>query len=777
MTWKRKLVTVLLGIAACTALAILLSPRPDLYGDTRFSTALLDRHGQLMRLALADDERYRLKTSLDEIAPAAIDATLLYEDQYFWSHPGFNPAALARASWSTYVQRERVMGASTITMQLARMRSALDTRSIGGKLLQIAHAVQLERHYSKEEILEAYLNLAPYGGNVEGIGTASMIYFDKPASQLTLTESLALAVIAQNPAKRNPATDAGYREMNAARLRLLELWAKRYPLAAEQRQMFDLELNVRSTHELPFFAPHFSNDVLATNGSGNGNIVTTLDLGLQSLLEARIEQYIERKRSIGINNASAMLLDFRSMQVVATVGSADFFSDSLQGQVNGTTAKRSPGSTLKPFVYGLAMDRGLIHPMSLLHDAPARFAAYTPENFDRGFMGPISAQDALIYSRNVPAIQLLARVGHNEFHDFLSSANVTGMRDADHYGLAMILGGNEVTMRELVAMYAMLANGGKVQALITRKHSEQAPFAKQLLSAEASYLVLDMLRKNPRPDSVPVAIDSGGTPAAWKTGTSYAYRDAWTVGVFGDYVLAVWVGNFDGSSNPAFVGQSAAAPLFFDIVDVTRSRSHRQARDDLALAGLNLRKVSVCAATGDLPGRHCPSTRLSWFIPGTSPITVSNVHREIRIDKLTGKRACSFDPTVTRAEVFEFWPSDILRLYQKAGISIRRPPPWSDACSMATQRASGVAPRITSPTAGLTYVLRPDTKGQQQVALQATTDSDVEHLYWFANDRFIAKSRRDEAYFWDSKPGDYTILAVDDLGRAHSRQLKVTLAQ
>jgi len=286
-----------------------------------------------------------------------------------------------------------------------------------------------------------------------------------------------------------------------------------------------------------------------------------------------------------------------------------------------------------------------------------------------------------------------------------------------------------------------------------------------------------MLRKNPRPDSIAISPGQTKLPVAWKTGTSYAFRDAWTVGVFGPYVLAVWVGNFDGSSNPAFVGRSAAAPLFFEIVDALENSVPERSFGDTPAPTLNLRRIDVCADTGDLPGRYCPRSVRSWFIPGTSPITVSNVHRAVRIDTASGKRSCSFDPENTRVEVFEFWPSDILRLFRKAGIAIRRPPRWSDDCSLDTRSASGVAPHITSPSSGLTYYVRPDLLGDERIPLEATTDGDVEWLYWFANDRFIAKVRRDQPFFWHPGLGDYTIVAVDDLGRGHSRRLLIALAQ
>jgi len=641
---------VVLGLLA------LISTKPTLYSHTSFSSGVEDRNGILLRLALADDDRYRLRTTLQDISPTAIDATLLYEDRYFRSHIGFNPVALLRAVWSSYIIRSRRIGGSTITMQLARLRFRLNTRTVGGKISQIARAVQLERHYSKNEILEAYLNLAPYGGNIEGIGAASLIYFDKPASRLSFPEALALAVIPQNPVERNPITPHGYKSMDAARNRLGTIWAEHNAVSAatqvkQAMTQLDLPLAVRSPRQLPYRAAHFSRTLLNSRQAIAGMNTSTLDWETQRLVEQRIHHYIDRRKSNGIANASALLLDYRTMEVMASVGSASFSDSEIQGQVDGTRSKRSPGSTLKPFVYGLAIDAGLIHPMSLLKDAPKRFAAYTPENFDRGFLGPVIAQDALIYSRNVPAIDLLSQVGYKRFHDFLVDSAVSNLQDASHYGLAMILGGNELTMTELTSLYAMLANEGQSQSIVSSLNQAKPDSNRQLLSAEASFLVLDMLRKNPRPGAVNLDTSKAKLPIAWKTGTSYAFRDAWTVGVFGPYVLAVWVGNFDGTGNPALVGREAAAPLYFEIADSLPVSARERLLTVAPSPKLNLARVDVCASTGDLPGKHCPQTTESWFVPGVSPIKVSKVHRAIRVDNQTGKRSCSFDSATTHEEI------------------------------------------------------------------------------------------------------------------------------
>lgn len=767
-----RLLRALAIAVAVSFVAYALIPKPSLTGDPSWSVAVTDRNGALLRLALADDERYRLATRLPDIAASARAATLLYEDRYFRRHPGVNPVALIRASWTTFIQGDRAMGASTITMQLVRLRDGLNTRTVSGKLRQIARAIQLERHFSKDEILEAYLNLAPYGGNIEGIGTAARVYFDKPAAELTLAESLALAVVAQNPVGRNPATPAGYREMLRARERLTAQWRARYEVSAVDQARLGLPLAVRPISALPFEAPHSVNDALRV--APPGTEVLALDRNLQKLLETEIETYTARLSAKGIRNASAMIVDTETREVLATVGSANFHSDALHGQVNGTRARRSPGSTLKPFLYGLALDQGIIHPASLLLDAPRRYAAYAPENFDRGFSGPIRARDALIYSRNVPAIELLTQVGHERFHAFLERGGVADQRSADYYGLAMILGGNELTMRELVALYAMLANGGQYQPLrdyLNQTDASEAPVA--LLSPEASFLVLDMLADNPRPDRLAL-IDQPATGLPWKTGTSYGFRDAWSIGLVGHLAVAVWVGNFDGSANPAFVGREAAAPLFFAVAD--RLRSERaEARVALPRPGraLNVKKVAICSATGELPGRYCPRTTPSWFIPGVSPIAVANVFRAIDIDTRSGLRVCNPDKATTEKNVFEFWPSEIQRLYQSAGIAIKKPPNWSAECKPSEHATLAGGPAIRSPTSGVDYVA---ADGSVSVQLAASADAEVAALYWFDGDRFLGEATPKTVLSWRASPGEHQLHVIDDLGRSATQSLRVVTA-
>ena len=737
------------------------------------STAVYDAEGRLLRLTLARDDTYRQWLPLQEIAPELKDAVLLHEDRYFYAHLGVNPISILRAAWDTYLAGPRRIGGSTITMQLARLHFRLHSRTPPGKLAQIVRAMQLELTYSKAEIFEAYLNLLPYGRNIEGVGAASQIYLGKPANNLTLGDALTLAVIPQSPVKRAPGANAN-RALADARNRLFDAWVRSHPAAREQAELIKTPVLTRDIAQLPFHAPHFVNRILA-QPHATSRIVTTLDLKQQKLLERHIKSYIARMKRIGIRNASALLLDTRDMSVKAMVGSADFFDASIDGQVNGTQAKRSPGSTLKPFIYALGMDQGAIHPGSVLRDAPLSFGSFSPENFDGRFAGPLSAKEALIRSRNIPAVSVAAKLSNPSLYGFLKSAGVSRMASEAHYGLALVLGGGEVSMEELATLYAALANRGLYKPL---RSTLDAPQVKgtRLLSEEASYLVLDMLKDTPRPEQAQFRDwVRDPLPVSWKTGTSYGFRDAWTVGVFGPYVLAVWVGNFDGEANPAFVGIQAAAPLFFEIADSIKAQTPlRQPPYQLPKG---IARVAVCAVSGQIPGAHCHHKKDSWFIPGKSPIKVCEIHREVVVDNQTGRQTCPPYVNATHKEVYEFWSSDMLRVFRQAGIP-RRAPPTSDARCAAFENSSwGAAPQIASPLSGVAYSLRANRVGEETIAFQATTDADARFVFWFVNENLVGKSAADAAFHWKAIPGSFVVRAVDDQGRADARALKVELVK
>lgn len=749
------------------------SPKPPLLDGVAFSPVVLSADGQLLRMGLTEDEKYRVRVALHDVAPEAVNAVLLYEDRHFYRHPGVNPLSLLRAAFSM-LGGSRRMGGSTITMQVARLRLGLTTDTLPGKLEQMLRALQYERHYDKNEILEAYFNLAPYGGNVEGIGAAARLYFHVPAARLSLSESLALAAVPQNPVRRNPLSGSEFERARARVTRLVtgdtseaqgKNGALRSGVFLANHEGVLSPLRVHGPSELPFEAPHVSSALLSRSGNGEP-VRTYIDRRMQQLLERALKGFAARGRRYGLNNAAALVIHWPSMEIRALAGSADFFNDAISGQVDGTRARRSPGSTLKPFIYGMALDQGLIHPRTLLEDSPRSFGGYDPENFDRIFRGPLPAEEALRSSRNIPAIMLASKLRPG-LYAFLKRAGVELPFSEEHYGLSLVLGGAEVTMRELGGLYAMLANRGvwRQPRLFT---GETAAPAVALLSPEAAIVTLRMLE-----DEVHfVRSFSGPVPLRFKTGTSNGFRDAWTAGVAGPYVLVVWVGNFDNSPNPLLVGGEVAAPLFTDIAQALAS-SDRSFADLVPRQqeGLNIIREKVCTATGDLDTSLCEDTTETWYIPGRSPTRSSGVFRTILIDRETGLRACEPVPGRTEEVVWEFWPSDLRKQFLQAGVVKPPPPPFGPGCGQ--ERVSGMSPRMISPKDGVIYQRSLSAPPRTAIPLEAGVDADAKALFWFVGGRFIGRAAPGETLLWYPEDGVQELRVVDDRGRASSRKVTV----
>ncbi|MBB6116682.1 penicillin-binding protein 1C [Rahnella inusitata] len=778
-TAKRLLQNILMGVflLALIVLVCRLWPHPPLSQGQPFSTVYYDRQGTLMRITLANDDRYRLWTPLGQVSPLAINGLLLHEDRWFYVNPGLNPVSLLRGFWRSYVAGGKMQGGSTITMQLARMHWHLNTRTPSGKIMQVLRAVQLELSYSKHDILEAYLNYAPYGRNIESIGAASLIYFNKAPKDLTLPEALTLAVLPQSPSFRIDAnTGVLGAALTQARNRLFERWQAHYVTDSSQISLFRLPLALRQPERMPYIAPHFIEQLRLQNRQliqTDTRIDTTLDAGLQRLVERQVNAFITRNQSRGIQNAAVLLVDSRDMGVRALMGSADYYNRSIQGQVNGTNAKRSPGSALKPFIYALGMEQGVLHPMTILKDVPSAFGAYAPENFDRRFLGPVTATDALNFSRNIPAVYVASQLRQPSFYQFLRLSGVANMSSENHYGLSLVLGGGEVTMQELAKLYALLANRGVLQPLRMQKSDPQTATPVRLLSEEASFMTLDMLRQHRRPGDT-LAQQPSALPVYWKTGTSWGFRDAWSVGIFGPYVLVVWEGNFDSKGNNVFVGAEAAAPLFFNIIDSINA-SYPALQEPKRAFPKHLKRVDICLASGDLPTPWCQQKGKTWFIPGKSPIKVDTVYRPVRLDKLTGDVACPpYDEDETRTEVFEFWPSDLANVFAQAGLPKRKPP--VSHCKDNGVYVSGNPPRITSPLKNTTYTLRQSQQGRDRISFNAVTDADSKTVYWFVDDIYLGSSASKSAINWQPiNNGQYRIRAVDDRGRADSRLVSIEI--
>lgn len=741
-----------------------LAPAPPLLDGVGFSPLVLDREGNLLRLGLTEDDKYRVRVRLHEVSAEAVRAVLLYEDRYFYRHPGVNPLALLRAVVSMLGGARR-MGGSTITMQVARLRLGLSTDSVAGKLRQMGLALLYERHYSKEALLEAYFNLAPYGGNIEGIGAAARIYFHTTPGRLTRSESLALAVVPQNPIRRSPLNGRDFMEARSRMQRLAALADRESgDISGLDKPDLLTPLRVYGPADLPFDAPHLTSELLPLSQEGLP-VRTYLDPAAQQLLERTIEKFAARGRRYGLHNAAALLVHWPSMEVRALAGSASFFQADIAGQVDGTRARRSPGSTLKPFVYALALEQGMIHPQSVLPDSPGHYGAYHPENFDRVFRGPIPAHVALRASRNLPAIRLASQL-QPDLYSFLRRAGVQLPFEREHYGLSLVLGGAEVSMRELGALYAMLANKGVLRPLRFHEGEPRAA-GRSLLSPEAAIVTLRMLEDDART----VHTRRGAIPLRIKTGTSNGFRDAWTAGVFGPYVLVVWAGNFDNAPNPLLTGGEVAAPLFRDIAQALALREDLEDWIPLQQKGLNITRERVCTATGDLDTSLCTDTTETWYIPGRSPTRSSGVFRTILINRQTGLRACMPVPGQTEERVWEFWPSDLAELFSQAGVIKAPPPPFEESCKRLTP--PGRPPSIITPREGVIYQRRLSDPVRNGIPLEASLDADARAVFWFVQDAFIGRSLPGKPLLWYPPGGQYELRAVDDLGRVAMRRVVV----
>ncbi|BCU76155.1 penicillin-binding protein 1C [Luteolibacter sp. LG18] len=749
-SWRRPvlrsaaLLSLVLGAGWC------LLPKPELYPpDLGWSRVVRDRHGAVLHISPAPDGRYRLRTPLAEIHPTMVRATLEKEDRWFRWHPGVNPVAVARSLWGVATGRP-LGGASTLTMQVARMRWGLQTRGPGGKLLQMFRAIQLERHYTKDQILEAYCDLAPYGGNVEGIGAAARLWCGKSAADLSERESFALGIIPQSPATRHPGRAGDQSRIAVAQARLQAGLAgpealRDDPLAAS--------FTLVPPGEPPHRAPHFCRRMM--NEDASAVVDTTLDLEIQDVLEQGIAACLDRTSESGIRNACAVLVHAPSRQVLGYVGSGNYGDRSIQGMVDGLRARRSPGSALKPFIYGLAIDQGLIHPRSLLVDAPMAFGDYNPENFEGEFMGPVTAREALVRSRNIPAVDLARRLQGEGLYGFLKHGGVRLDRPESYYGLSISLGGAGITPLELARLYAALADDGVSRPLVFRTGPPRPEAGPPLLSEAARFLVLDMLRGTGE-----LGADYGFSRAdpavAWKTGTSHGFRDAWAAGVRGDHVLVVWMGNFSGRGNNALVARRTAAPLLFELF----ARLHLP--DRVKEAPATVGQVDLCALSGCLPGPHCPHLVRGWFVPGVSPIGMCELHREILVDGSTGARVAWNDGRPgLRREVYEFWPPDMLALFRKAGLPRREPPAPENGTAGIEGLDPGAAPLILSPLPNRLYFT-----GTEDITLKAKPAAGVATVYWFCDEAFLGQSTANGGLPWQPTPGKRKLRVVDDHGRS-----------
>jgi penicillin-binding protein 1C len=549
------LAVILISTLALGAWVVSLGPLP-LAQARQVSTTIVDRNGKLLRAYAMADGRWRLPVDAKTaVNPGYLKLLLAYEDRRFYSHGGVDALALGRAAFQLVTRGHIVSGGSTITMQLARLMEPRRERSVYAKLRQMVRAIEIERQLTKDQILDLYLALAPFGGNLEGVRAASIAYFGKEPKRLSLAEAALLVALPQSPETRR--IDRYPDVARAARDRVLDRMVEDGRVGQEDSLQAKTVLVPRLRRPMPILAPHSADQAMATVKDSDV-IRLTLDATLQKTLEALAR---DRAIALGPNISVAIIaVDNASGDVLARIGSPDYFDDRRAGQVDMTRAVRSPGSTLKPFIYGLAFEDGFVHPESLIDDRPIRFGSYAPENFDMTFQGTVAVRRALQQSLNVPAIALLDRVGASRLASRLKQAGANLVLPKDEApGLAMGLGGVGVTLQDLAQLYSGLARLGNTRPLreIVGANDDQRE-SLRLMDQVAAWQVGNVLMGTPPPENAP------HNRIAFKTGTSYGYRDAWSVGFDGRMTIGVWVGRPDGAPVPGLVGRTAAAPILFD---------------------------------------------------------------------------------------------------------------------------------------------------------------------------------------------------------------------
>jgi len=691
-----------------------------------------------------------------------------YEDRWFRRHPGINPVSLVRAAIGNIRAGEIVSGGSTLTMQIARMMEPKE-RTIAAKLVEMFRALQLELLYSKDELLELYFNLAPYGGNIEGISSAAHLYFGKPVGTLSVGEIALLTALPRSPTELRP--DAHPDRAREAREKVLRRLMEHGTISAGQYADASSEPIPSERGRLPFRAPHLTR-LLRDRHPERTRLTSTIDLRIQEICANLLRRHIAPLRSKNISNGAAVVIHNRTHEVRAMVGSADFFEDASSGQVNGARAPRSPGSALKPFVYAAALEQGLISERSMLEDVPVDFSGYRPVNYDESYRGIVSARRALMQSLNVPAVNLCAALTEKSIYPLLRNAGLSTLtRSQELYGLPIILGACEVNLLELTNLYAALANGG-LHGPYRLRMDEPLRDGRRLFSGAAAHIVTEILAEVERPD-LPSCWESAlNLPkVAWKTGTSYGHRDAWSIGYNPEYTIGVWVGNFSGRGAPALVGAEAAAPLLFDIFNALGTNDSEAWFERPP----TVEARPVCALSGMPASEICPTTREELHIPGLSPWATCSVHRRIAVDAQTGHRLCPHcrQGRSYHVQVVAEWPPKLATWMERNGYPVDRLPPHDPRCG---SRIAGRGPIIRSPSENCDYLLREGVNTRyQKILLDASVSNTVETIYWFLDGELLYACPAEQQVFYTPAPGRHALLCMDDLG--HSSKMTLWVRQ
>jgi penicillin-binding protein 1C len=724
--------------------------------NIEYSTVITSNDSTLFYAFLTSDDKWRMYTELHEITPQLKKAIIFKEDKYFRYHLGINPVSVARALVYNVLKGKRTSGASTITMQVARLLVP-KKRTYWNKFKEILKAIQLEWHLSKDEILQLYLNLVPYGSNIEGVKSASIIYFGKAPNHLSIAEIAALSIIPNRPVSLRPGDNNDYivQERNK--------WLKRYlksGLFSKESINDALEEPLETyRREVPRMAPHIAYR-LKSEYPRKKIIRTNIDLEMQQKLQKIVSDYSRSLYFQNIKNATVLVAENSSQRVLSYIGSADYYNNEDGGQVDGIKAVRSPGSTLKPLLYGLAFDMGFITPKFVISDVPVSFGGYEPENYDGKFYGNITAEYALYNSLNVPAVKILDKIGTAVFFDKLAAAGFKQIeKDRNDLGLSSILGGCGTTLEELTGLFCALANRGIYKKLVYLNEESINNTENRILSESSSYMITEILTKLSRPDLPVEWQNTSHMPKiAWKTGTSYGRRDAWSIGYNKKYTIGVWVGNFSGEGVPELNGADKAAPLLFKIfnaVDYDSEEDWYHMPDELSFR-------YVCSVSGKVPNDFCKNQVIDYFIPGISVTDICDHMKTVFINPdsaISFCTSCRPDAGYIKAYYPNYKP-EIITYMNENNISYKKIPPHNPDCE---RLMTGSAPVITSPVHENEYFA--DIHDSMQIMLSCNAANDVTQVYWYINNKFYKSAKANEKIFFQPPEGNVKISCSDDKGR------------
>ena len=732
--------------------------------DIPYSSILTDSKGTTINACLSNDDKWRMYTGLEEIPPAIKKAIVYKEDRFFYYHFGINPFSVARAIVKNIVRGKRTSGASTITMQVARLLEPKE-RTYGNKIIEMFRALQLEWHFSKDEILQLYLNLVPYGGNIEGVKAASLIYFNKMPDHLSIGEIAVLSIIPNNPNMLRPGKDNSL--LHQERNKWLNRYKKAKLFAEQDIEDAKEEALKSSRHEIPRYAPHIAQR-LFNQYPEKPVIHSTINFETQLKVESIVKEHINRWYFRNVKNAAVLVIDNKTGNVIAYAGSADFYNEEDGGQVDGIRAIRSPGSTLKPLIYGLAIDHGLITPKTVISDVPVYFSGYEPENYDGKYHGLVSVEYALSNSLNVPAVKILNELNPKFVIKSLISAGFQQVKtDRKNLGLSVALGGCGVTLEEMTRLYYALSNKGELKELnflykdqiAGKQKKAKRPMPVKLISEEAAYMITEILTKVTRPDLPMEWQNSVNLPkVAWKTGTSYGRRDAWSIGYNKNYTIGVWAGNFSGEGVPELSGSETASPLLFNIFNTLDYKSEANWYE--LPKGLESR--IVCTVTGQVPAEFCNDLAIDYYIPGISSAKPCQHLKEVFISPDSSVSYCtSCRPQLgyIRALYPDYAP-EVIAYFDEYRINYKKVPPHNGECERIF---AGSAPIITSPLENAEYYV--DETDSMQIALSCNAANDVEHVYWYINKHFYRQALPAEKLFFNATEGITEISCSDDKGR------------